>query len=51
MTTIEIIEYLQAMNKAEITESYIKNNSDVTLWFSNDENVFHLKPNEMLYFE
>ena len=34
MTTIETIEYLKAMNQTEITDSYIKNNSNISLWFS-----------------
>lgn len=34
MTTIEIIDYLKAMEKAEITEGSVTNNSDQTLWFS-----------------
>lgn len=51
MPTIEIIEYLQAMDKTEINESYIKNNSNISLWFSDNGNVYHLKPSEKLYFE
>lgn len=51
MTTIEISEYLQAMDKAEITETYIKNNSNFDLWFSENGIVYYLKPSEMLYFE
>ena len=49
MTTIELIEYLQAMDKAEITESYIKNNSNVGLWFSVDGTTFDVKSNEIIY--
>ena len=33
MTTIEIIDYLKAMEKAEITEGSVTNNSEQTLWF------------------
>ena len=51
MTTIETIEYLKAMNQTEITDSYIKNNSNISLWFSVNRNAFELKPFEMLYFK
>lgn len=47
MTTIEIIEYLQAIDKAEITERYIKNNSNIDLWFSVDDTVIEVKANEL----
>ena len=50
MTTIETIEYLKAMNQTEITDSYIKNNSNISLWFSVNRNAFELKPFEMLFF-
>ena len=36
MTTIEIIDYLKAMDRAKITDRYIQNNSDISLWFSVD---------------
>lgn len=36
MTTIDIIEYLKAMDTAEITDKYIKNNSNISLWLSID---------------
>ena len=49
MTTIEIIEYLQAMDKAEITEKYIKNNSEISLWFSIDGLTCEVKPKECKY--
>ncbi len=51
MTTIDIIEYLKAMNQTEITDSYIINNSNISLWFSVNRNAFELKPFEMLYFK
>lgn len=51
MTTIEIIEYLKAMDQAEITDSYIKNNSNISMWFSVNRNAFELKSFEMLYFK
>ena len=44
MTTIEIIEYLKAMDKAEITDKYIKNNSDISLWFSVNSETVEVKP-------
>lgn len=47
MTTIEIIDYLKAMDKAEITDKCIKNNSDISLWFSVDGITLELKPNEV----
>ncbi len=34
MTTIEIIDYLKAMDEVEITKSHIVNNSEQSLWFS-----------------
>lgn len=40
MTTIEIIDYLKAMSKAEITDSNIINNSGQTLWFSINGNGY-----------
>ena len=46
MTTIEIIEYLKAMKKAEITDQYIQNNSDIRLWFAIDNTVREVNPNE-----
>lgn len=39
MTTIEIIDYLKAMEQVEITERHIINNSEQTLWFSVDNVV------------
>lgn len=50
MTTIEIIECLLAMNKAEITERYIKNNSNIDLWFSVDGTPVEVKANEVYFF-
>lgn len=46
MTTIEIIDYLKAMNKAEITNKYIQNNSDISLWFSINNIICEVKSNE-----
>lgn len=39
MTTIEIIDYLKAMEQAEITESLIINHCEQTLWFLVDSVV------------
>ena len=36
MTTAELIEYLRAMRRAEITDRRIQNNSDINLWFQTD---------------
>ncbi len=44
MTTIEIIDYLKAMGEAEITESYIDNRSEQSLWFSVNGTVCEVKP-------
>lgn len=51
MTTIEIIDYLKAMNKVEITDEYIQNNSDISLWFSINNIICEIKSNEkfMMY--
>ena len=45
MTTIEITDYLKAMDKAEITDRYIRNNSDISLWFDINGNVCEVKAN------
>lgn len=50
MTTIEIIDYLKAMSKAEITNQYIKNNSDISLWFAINNTICEVKPNEKINF-
>ncbi len=47
MTTIEFVDYIKAMNKAEITDKYIKNNSNISLWFSVNGKVYEIKPNEV----
>lgn len=48
MTTIEIIEYLQAVNQAEITDCTVKNNSDISLWFSVNGIACEVKPMESI---
>ena len=47
MTTIEIVEYCKAMEKAEITNDYIKNNGEDSLWFEIDGSVRELKAGEV----
>ena len=46
MTTIEIIEYLKAMERVEITDQYIQNHNDRSLWFVIDNAICEVKPNE-----
>ena len=46
MTNIEMIEYLKAMERAEITDAYIQNHSDRSLWFAIDDVVHEVKPDE-----
>ena len=48
MTTIELIEYLQAMDQAEITDRYIQNNSVISLWFSINGVPCEVKPMESI---
>lgn len=45
-THIDLIHYLKAMAKAEITEDYIENNSDLNLWFEADSEIRMIKPGE-----
>lgn len=49
MTTIEIVDYLKAMNKAEITDQTIRNHSDVSLWVDIHGNIREVKPYEKVY--
>ena len=46
MTTIEIIDYLKAMSRAEIGEGYIQNNSGMSLWFAVNRIPLEVKPYE-----
>lgn len=48
MTTIEIIDYLKAMEQAEIANSHIINNSEQTLWFLVDNVVHEVNPKKEL---
>lgn len=50
MTTIEIIEYLKAMDKVEITDSHIINNSNKSLWFLINGAVRVVNPESKLAF-
>lgn len=50
MTTIDIIEYLKAMSKVEITSDYIKNNSDINLWFNIDDIVCEVEAGSVYSF-
>lgn len=49
MTTVEVIDYLKAMNKAVITKECIRNNSDMSLWFSVGNTVWEVKPGETVF--
>ena len=40
--TLELIEYLRAMRKAEITEKRIQTNSDISLWLQIDCKIFEI---------
>ncbi len=44
MTTIEIIDYLKAMEQVEITDSHIYNRSEQSLWFSVNGTICEVKP-------
>ena len=44
LTNIEIVRYLKAMRTAEITENYIKNNSDTALWFEVNNKAICIEP-------
>ena len=48
MTTIEIIDYLKAMEQVEITESYIHNPSEQSLWFSVNGTVCKAEPKSIV---
>ena len=46
MTTIELIEYLRAMRKVEITGRRIQNSSDISLRFQIDGNIYEIAANQ-----
>ena len=47
MTHIEIVEYIKAMDLAEITDRTITNRSPMRLWFAIDGKVREVKPGEV----
>jgi peptidoglycan/xylan/chitin deacetylase (PgdA/CDA1 family) len=49
MTTIEIIDYLKDMEKAEITDRYIVNNSERSLWFLVNGTVHKVNPKSEIW--
>ena len=51
MTMIEIVEYLKAMERAEITEEYIRNHSEIPLWFEINDKVCQVNPKRCLDIE
>ena len=50
MTTIQIVEYFKAMDKAEITDKSIYNKSDISLWFNINNHICEVKPNEEIIY-
>ena len=46
MTHLELVRYLRAMSHAVITDSYIKNNSQASLWFAVNGETVRLYPGE-----
>ena len=48
MTTIQIIDYLKAMSQANITNQYIQNDSDISLWFDINGKICEVKPKERI---
>lgn len=50
LTNIEIVRYLKAMDKADISEHSIYNHSESELWFSIDGNVISVLPNSEFLF-
>lgn len=51
MTTIEIVDYLKAMEKVEITRNYIINNSNQSLWFSVNGDICKVEPESKITLE
>ena len=49
MTNIELVRYLKAMRGADIGENYIRNNSNLSLWFDFDGQVLEIKPGVEYY--
>ena len=48
MTTIEIIDYLKAMDEVEITKNHIVNNSEHTLWFLVNGTICMAEPKSII---
>ena len=48
MTNAELVRYLKAMRAAEISDEYIRNNSDTELFFEIEGETIVLKPHEEL---
>lgn len=48
MTNIELVRYLKAIRTAEISDEYIRNNSDTELFFEINGETMVLKPHEEL---
>ena len=48
MTTIELIEYLRAMRKAEIMGTHIQNNSNISLWFQIDGKAYEIAAGQVI---
>ena len=51
MTTIEIIDYLKAMEKAEITNNCIENHSKQPLWFLVNDMVCKIEPESSVVYQ
>ena len=48
MTTIQIINYLKAINNVEITNEYIQNNSEISVWLAINDITYEVKAREKL---
>ena len=46
MTNLEIVRYLKAIRSAETAGNYIRNHSDLPLWFDVDGRVIRVNPHE-----
>ena len=51
MTMIEIVEYLKAMERAEITEEHVWNHSEIPLWFEINDKECQVNPKRCLDIE
>ena len=51
MTTIEIIDYLKAMEKAEITDNCIENHSKQPMWFLVNDKVCKIEPESSVVYQ